>query len=250
VSIQDSGPDGLGVLPLFSVLPGAAADPALACGDQVISYQELESLIGGLTTELTARGATRGSRIGVCLTRGIWSVAAMLATWRTGGTYVPLDPAFPPERLRFMISEAAVAWVVTDAATTPAAAALGAETVPVETARPAPGAPGTPPHPRDLAYIIFTSGSTGAPKAVGVEHAALARHIPAARDYYAITPADHVLAFASLSFDASLEQLLTALTTGAQVILRPDEQWLPAQLPSLISRHELTVANLTPAYWA
>ena len=246
----DAGPAGPGVLPLVLALPAGAAGPALVCGDQVVSYPELERLVGGLVTELTTRGATRGSRIGVCLHRGIWSVAAMLATWRTGGTYIPLDPAYPPERLRYMISEAAVRWTITDTATTPAAAALGTETIPVETARPATGAAATPPAPHDLAYIIFTSGSTGQPKAVGVEHAALARHIPAARDYFAITPADHVLAFASFSFDASLEQLLTALTTGAQVILRPNEQWLPAQLPSLIRRHELTVVNLPPAYWA
>ena len=215
-----------------------------------MSYSELENLVGGLAAELTARGATRGSRIGVCLRRGIWSVAAMLATWRAGATYIPLDPAFPPERLRYMITEAAITLTITDTTTTPATAALGTETIPVETAQPAPATPRTPPHPRDLAYIIFTSGSTGPPKPVGVEHAALARHIPAAAGYYNITPADRVLAFASFSFDASLEQLLTALTAGAQLILRPDEHWLPAQLPALTSRHQLTVANLPPAYWA
>ena len=215
-----------------------------------MSYPELERLVGGLVTELTTRGATRGSRIGVCLHRGIWSVAAMLATWRTGGTYIPLDPAYPPERLRYMISEAAVRWTITDTATTPAAAALGTETIPVETARPATGAAATPPAPHDLAYIIFTSGSTGQPKAVGVEHAALARHIPAARDYFAITPADHVLAFASFSFDASLEQLLTALTTGAQVILRPNEQWTPETLAAQVRSRHVTVMELTPSYLA
>ena len=149
MSITGSGMDGPGVLPLVCALPGAAAGTALVCGDQVVSYTELETMVGGLTRELTARGATRGSRIGVCLHRGIWSVAAMLAAWRTGGTYIPLDPAFPPERLRFMISEAAVRWTITDQATTPAAAALGTEPIPVQTAQPPTTSPtsSSPPAP-------------------------------------------------------------------------------------------------------
>ena len=246
----DARPGRPGVLPLVSALPGAAGDPALACGDQVVSYSELENLVGGLAAELTARGATRGSRIGVCLRRGIWSVAAMLATWRAGATYIPLDPAFPPERLRYMITEAAITLTITDTTTTPAATALGTETIPVETAQPAPATPRTPPHPRDLAYIIFTSGSTGPPKPVGVEHAALARHIPAAAGYYNITPADRVLAFASFSFDASLEQLLTALTAGAQLILRPDEHWPAETLAAQVRSRHVTVMELTPSYLA
>ncbi len=246
----DAGTDGPEVLPLVCALP-AAAGTALACGDQVVSYPELETMVSGLSAGLTARGATRGSRIGVCLRRGTWSVAAMLATWRAGGTYIPLDPAFPPERLRHMITEAAITLTITDTTTTPLATALGTQPIPADTTGPPPApAAGTPPHPRDLAYIIFTSGTTGPPKPVGIEHAALARHIPAAAGYYNITPADRVLAFASHSFDASLEQILPALATGAQLILRPDEHWLPDQLPRIISRHQLTVANLPPAYWA
>ncbi|WP_440902803.1 condensation domain-containing protein, partial [Actinosynnema sp.] len=106
------------------------------------------------------------------------------------------------------------------------------------------------PDPAELAYVIFTSGSTGLPKAVGVEHGALAAHVAAARDRYAVTEADRVLAFSSFSFDASLDQLLPALTSGATVVLRGDEPWLPAAVPALVAAHGLTVLNLPPTYWS
>lgn len=178
-------------------LPGGAGDAAVGCGEEVVSYGELESVVGGLAGELAARGAGRGSRIGVCVRRGVWSVAGMLACWRAGAAYVPLDPGFPAERLRFMVGEAGVGWVVADAVSVPAVSGLGAETVLVGAVRPAPGTPGAVPGPGDLAYVIFTSGSTGRPKAVGVEHSALARHVAAARDLFGVTAADRVLAFAS-----------------------------------------------------
>ncbi|WP_461111172.1 condensation domain-containing protein, partial [Streptomyces calidiresistens] len=83
-----------------------------------------------------------------------------------------------------------------------------------------------------------------------VGHGALAAHVAAARECFAITPGDRVLAFSSFSFDASLDQLLPALTGGATVVLRPDEQWEPGRIPGIVARHGITVANFPPTYWA
>ncbi|MEV7689615.1 amino acid adenylation domain-containing protein [Streptomyces bungoensis] len=223
---------------------------ALRCGADGVTYGELDAMTGGLAVALRAAGVTAGSPVGVLLRRGPWSVAAIEGIWRAGGAYVPLDPELPAERLRFMAEEARLACVVTDPASAGTAAGLAPATVDATAVVPAADGPRHRPDPRELAHVVFTSGSTGRPKAVGVEHAALASHVAAARQRLGITAADRVLAFASFSFDASLDQVLPALTTGATVVMRPDEPWLPTQVPEIVRRHELTVVNVPPTYWS
>ncbi|MYT20130.1 AMP-binding protein, partial [Streptomyces sp. SID7760] len=228
---------------------GAPDSVALLCGDESLTYAELDGLTGGLARALAASGVRPGTPVGVCLRRGIRSVAAMAAIWRAGGVYVPLDPRLPEERLRFMCAEAGVHSVFSDGSTQALAAALGPRTVPVDSVAPDPAAPHHTPAPGDLAYVIFTSGSTGRPKAVGVEHHALGAHTAAARELFGITAEDRVLAFASFSFDASLEQVLPALGAGASVVVRPDEVWSVEELAEAVRTRDITVMEATPAYW-
>ncbi|MER5729490.1 amino acid adenylation domain-containing protein [Streptomyces sp. NPDC002138] len=239
--------------PPFTVR-GAPEAVALVCGDESLTYGGLDALTGDLAAALAGAGVGPGTPVGVCLRRGIASVAAMAAVWRAGGVFVPMDRQLPLERLRFMAEEAGVRCVLADAATRETAESLGRPVLSVESVRPGSGADSpAPPHvpdPRDLAYVIFTSGSTGRPKAVGVEHGAMAAHAAAARTEFGITAADRVLAFSSFSFDASFDQLLTALGCGARLVVRPDEQWLPDRVPALVERHGITVLNLPPTYWA
>ncbi|MFJ6836224.1 amino acid adenylation domain-containing protein [Streptomyces sp. NPDC091209] len=229
---------------------GRADAAALLCGDDSATYGELDSMSGGLAAALQAVGVTPGDPVGVLLRRGLWSVAAIEGIWRAGGAYVPLDPELPTERLTFMAEEVGLACVVTDPVTAATAGPLAPATVDVTAVPPDPDGPRHRPHPRQLAHVVFTSGSTGRPKAVGVEHAALASHVAAARRRFGITAADRVLAFASFSFDASLDQVLPALTSGATVVMRPEEPWLPSQVPEIVQRHALTVVNVPPTYWA
>ncbi|WP_175409611.1 non-ribosomal peptide synthetase, partial [Streptomyces sp. TRM64462] len=251
--VPGGGATGTGTGPA-AVLPfgagGGSGDVALVCGRDAVSYGELDGLAGGLADGLGADGVGRGDAVGVLVRRGTGAVVAMAGVWRAGGVYVPLDPRLPEERLRFMVAEAGVRCVVADASTAGLAAGLGVPVRSVDTVRAAPGAPRRVPHARDLAYVIFTSGSTGRPKAVGVEHGALAAHVAAARDTFGVTARDRVLAFSSFSFDASLDQLLPALSCGATVVLRPDEQWHPARVPAEVRKHGLTVVNLPPTYWS
>ncbi|MEU3822374.1 amino acid adenylation domain-containing protein [Streptomyces sp. NPDC030392] len=229
---------------------GDADAVALVCGDESLTYGGLDALTGGVAAALAADGLRPGDPVGVLVRRGAGAVAAMAGVWRAGGVYVPLDPALPGERLRFMVAEAGVRCVVADASTAQTAAALDVPVRPLESVRPEPGAPRHVPDPRELAYVVFTSGSTGRPKAVGVEHRALSAHVAAAREVFGITRDDRVLAFSSFSFDASLDQLLPALSRGATVVVRPDEQWHPARLVEEVRRRALTVVNLPPTYWA
>lgn len=228
---------------------------AVVCEDTQVNGAELDSMVRDLATVLHGSGVRRQDAIGVCVRRGVWSPACILAIWHLGAVYVPLDATLPQERLRLMIEEAGIGHVIADEANADRARDLGVEVVRLDELRAEldPAAP-TPAavtvHEHDLAYAIFTSGSTGQPKAVGVEHGPLLRHVLAARDRYAVTDQDRVLAFSSFAFDASHDQLFPALVSGATIVIRPDEQWLPSAIPALIERYGITVANFPPTYWA
>ncbi|WP_042379395.1 non-ribosomal peptide synthetase [Streptacidiphilus melanogenes] len=230
-------------------LAGEPDAVALVCEGERLTYAELDALTGGLAAAMAAAGATAGTPVGVCVRRGTGSVAAMTAVWRAGGMYVPLDAQLPAERLRYMLAEAGVGLVLADAATAPALAGLDVPLLRADEVRPDADGPRHPSAPDDLAYTIFTSGSTGRPKAVGVEHHALAAHVAAARELFRLTPEDRVLTFASLSFDASLEQILPALSVGARVVIRPDEVWSVEELAARVRDEGVTVMELTPSYW-
>ncbi|GAB3833611.1 hypothetical protein GCM10027610_027770 [Dactylosporangium cerinum] len=176
--------------------------------------------------------------VGVCLPRGPQAVVAMLAAWRAGAAYLPLDPAYPPARLAFMVADSGATVVVgADQAF------AGVRTVPVT----ASGA-GTPvrPDPEDTAYVIYTSGSTGTPKGVLVPHRALAARADWMRDGYGITAADTVAQFAALSFDTHAEELWPALTAGGTVV------FADADLPDFLATPTgaaVTVLDLPTPYW-
>ncbi|MFF3559248.1 amino acid adenylation domain-containing protein [Streptomyces sp. NPDC002574] len=239
--------------------PGA---PAVVDAAGRLTYAELLAAAARLADALTARGVRPGDLVGLCLGRGRDAVTAMLAVLRLGAGYVPLDPGYPPARLALMIEEAAPRLVLVPAAGADGAAAApslpaGTAVLAVDavagtgagTALP-PAAPAASATPEDPAYVIFTSGSTGRPKAVVVPRRALAHFCGAAVKAYGFTPADRVLQFASLSFDASVEEIFPPLTAGATLVVRDED---------MISRPDLfldrcaalavTVLDLPTAYW-
>ncbi|QMU71640.1 non-ribosomal peptide synthetase [Streptacidiphilus sp. P02-A3a] len=239
----------LSVLEAFAVQ--VARDPgavAVVCGEQQLSYQELADRSDALADTLHAAGVGPESRVGVCLQRGQWLPVALLGIWKAGGAYVPLDPAYPHARLAHMAQDADLSCIITQRQLTHLTTTLHPTPVLIEDL-PTTGT--HTPHPTgSLAYLIYTSGSTGQPKGVAVDHPALARHTHTIREHYALTPHDHILQFASYSFDPFLEQLLPALLSGARVIIRPNDPWLPSHVPSVIEQYGITVANFPPAYWA
>jgi amino acid adenylation domain-containing protein len=113
----------------------------------------------------------------------------------------------------------------------------------------AAGAAAPPPPAGAAAYLLYTSGSTGRPKGVAVSYDALAAHLADVVREYRLEPADRVLQFAEMAFDASLETMLGPLVAGATVVLRGTELWTAGTLRRQIAERGLTVANLSPAYW-
>jgi amino acid adenylation domain-containing protein/non-ribosomal peptide synthase protein (TIGR01720 family) len=194
---------------------------ALVYEGQTLSYRALAARSRGLAAELQRRGIGPGSLVGLALDRSLDLVVAVLAIWCSGAAYVPLDPAYPRERLAFMMDDAGLSLLVTQQALI---AALPGSPLPrlfidddarwdaVERASSSPAA-----GPEDLAYVIYTSGSTGAPKGVAISHRALVNFLWSMKDRPGITPADRLLAVTSLSFDIAGLELFLPLMVGARV---------------------------------
>ncbi|MGC0419983.1 amino acid adenylation domain-containing protein [Embleya sp. AB8] len=223
---------------------------ALRSPDGSLTYHELGLRAAALAARLRAAGVVAGGLVGVLCPRGPNAVVAMLAAWRAGAAYLPLDPRYPAARLEFMLADSGTRVVVTDAAH---AAGLPTGVTPVlaDANAPAPtGPPGNPVEPTapDPAYLIYTSGSTGVPKGVLVPHGALAARVRWMRAGYGIEPSDRVLQSASPSFDTHAEELYPALTAGATLVLPASDTALPDVLADG-GAADVTVLDLPTPYW-
>jgi amino acid adenylation domain-containing protein len=231
---------------------------AVRSGDECLSYAELNARANRLAHDLRARGVGPEVRVALCLDRGPEMVAAVLAVLKAGGVYVPLDPAYPHDRLAYMLADSAPAVVLTQR---PVAEALGAVLdglgVPVlrldEAAPRWASQPETNPArggltPQNPAYLIYTSGSTGRPKGVLVPHRGLCNVAATQQGVFGVTPDDRVLQFASLSFDAAAFEMILALAWGASLCVAPREELLPGpKLLALLRKHAVTTVILPPS---
>jgi amino acid adenylation domain-containing protein len=227
---------------------------ALSQGAQRISYRELERRANQLAHRLHALGAGRGTLIGLCLQRSAEMVVALLAVMKAGAAYVPLDPAFPRDRLRFMVEDAALAWVITHDAVHDAPAPGSGRVLNLDRERAATTHADTPPHTdsglRDLAYVLYTSGSTGRPKGVQIEHRSLLNFIASMAREPGAGPDDTLLAVTTLSFDIAGLELLLPLATGARVeVAGRDEAADPQLLIERLVAVQPTLMQATPATW-
>ncbi|MFL5383165.1 MAG: non-ribosomal peptide synthetase, partial [Longimicrobiaceae bacterium] len=207
--------------------PGAAA---LVFEDEALSYAELNARANRLAHHLRALGVGPEARVGICMERGPGMVVGVLAVLKAGGAYLPLDPAYPGERLRYMLEDGAPAALLTEPALRPLFA--GATLPVVELGapgaawdeRPASNPPRDGLEPGHLAYVIYTSGSTGRPKGVRVPHASLGATLAVARDAFGLGAADRVPSLVSFAFDIWLFETLLPLLGGGTVRLVPRER--------------------------
>ncbi|MFD0474494.1 amino acid adenylation domain-containing protein [Nonomuraea thailandensis] len=200
-------------------MPADARSRRRRRGHEPLTYAELDRRANGIAHALAARGVGRGDLAGICLDRDEWLVPALIGVLKAGAAYVPLDPAYPGERLRFMAEDAAVSAVVTSAARLGTASLTGAGTVLVDDVRPAARGPEVPGEPGDAAYVIYTSGSTGRPKGVVVEHRNTLNLVRWEASAYTAEELSGMLAGSSICFDASITQIFTPLSAGGTVIM-------------------------------
>jgi amino acid adenylation domain-containing protein/thioester reductase-like protein len=224
-----------------------------------LTYRQLSQSANQLAHHLQAMGVGPESVVGVCLERGTEAIRCLLAILTAGGAYLPLDPSLPAARLTRMCAEARPVVVLVNRADAPVFAEIAfAETdarllvidewAP-EPADPPAKAPEVSLHADNLAYAIYTSGSTGHPKAVAVSHGSLACVLADLSREYQISPGDRVLQLAALGFDTSLEQVLVTLICGATLMLPAAGTVAPTDLLRYLAQEQVTVVDLTPAYW-
>ncbi|MCW6009376.1 amino acid adenylation domain-containing protein, partial [Micromonospora sp. CPCC 205371] len=199
-------PDVDGVADL--ILARAAQCPdavAVVCAGRSLTYQALIERSGELAGQLRAAGVGPEVVVGLRLERGIDLVVAMLAVWRAGGAYLPLDPSYPAERLDFMLADSGASVV------------LG----PGDPVLPGRAAPSRAAGRAGLAYVIYTSGSTGRPKGVMIEHGSLLNYVRWFVRRYAVDGGDRILVSTSPSFDAFGIEIFPGLVAGGTLVVVP-----------------------------
>ncbi|MDA0563150.1 amino acid adenylation domain-containing protein [Streptomonospora sp. S1-112] len=239
-----------GVADLFEERAARRPDAtALVHRGRPMTYAQLNERADALAAALGAAGVAPGDVVTVVLPRCPDLVVALLAVLKCGAVYLPVDTAWPDERLRTLLDTAASRLAVAREADAPALAARlpGRRVLPVESAPP-PGAP-APAYragPDDLAYINFTSGSTGRPKGVPVRHRGIVRLVHRAR--YARLDTDTVLVqMAPVTFDAATFEIWGALLNGGTVVLYPSPFVRLRELRQVLADHGVTVLFLTTA---
>ncbi|MEV0680777.1 Pls/PosA family non-ribosomal peptide synthetase [Actinosynnema sp. NPDC050436] len=196
---------------------------AVDAADLRLTFGELDGAANRLARHLRAGGVEPGDRVGLLFDDPAHTYAAVLAVLKAGAVYVPLDPAFPDDRLAYIARDAGIRRVLTTAALR--------HRVSVGAVCADEADPGLPAHrltadergvpPDDLCYVVYTSGSTGRPKGVTVEHAAICNFVRVAAEVYGIEPGDRVYQGMTIAFDFSVEEVWVPLLSGATLVPRP-----------------------------
>ncbi|WP_063754198.1 non-ribosomal peptide synthetase [Streptomyces sp. NRRL WC-3725] len=218
--------------------------PALDAPGTLLTFAEAEERANRLAHRLIARGAGPGDLVALLLPRSADMVLAQLAVAKAGAAFLPVDPAYPEERIALMLRDAAPALTL-DAKEIADLLAAPPDDVPGH--RPGDADRTRPLDPDDPAYVIYTSGSTGTPKGVVVTHRGLAAFSAAEAAHYQVTAGDRVLAFATPSFDASVLELCMSLPHGARLVVPPPGPLLGAQLADVLRAGRVTHTLLPPA---
>src|SRR5262249_4429833 len=201
---------------------------AVACGNDLLSYQELNRRANQLARYLKKMGVKPETPVAVCLNRSAEMVVAQLAILKSGGAYLPLDPEYPKERLEYILEDASAPVVITGQGLAKEIGTGRRNIVCVDGDREQIRQESRqevedPGEPENLAYVIYTSGSTGKPKGVQISHRSLLNLINWHKRTFAVTPADRATQVASPAFDASVWELWPYLTSGASIHI-PDEE--------------------------
>ncbi|MDB9514491.1 amino acid adenylation domain-containing protein, partial [Kamptonema animale CS-326] len=229
--------------------------------NQYLTYRELNSKANKIAHYLQQRGVKPEVLVGICIDRSLDAIAGLLGILKAGGAYLPLDPSYPQERLNFMLEDAGISILLTTqqhltrftATAQPDCQVPNLTVVCLDRdgdaiARESQQNPNSQVTLENLAYVIYTSGSTGKPKGVLIEHKGLSNLAAAQIQAFKLQPNHRVLQFASLSFDASIFEIVMALRSGARLYLATKETLLPGKpLIQFLRDNAISHVTLPPA---
>jgi len=225
---------------------------AITCCDNFLTYQELNRQANQLAHYLQTKQVGTQTLVGICTTRSLAMVVGLLAILKAGCAYVPLDPAYPEERLAFMIEDAQLSLLLTESEVL-SVLPDSADVICIDSDRAIALCPetnlNTTVTPENLAYTIYTSGSTGKPKGVQILHSAVVNFLTSMSHTPGMCAQDVELAITTISFNiAALEYL--PLSVGASVVIVSQEIVSDAaQLLKVLAQSDATIMQATPATW-
>ena len=240
------------LLPAFS---RHGASLAVHYENDALTYAQLGEAVTRVAQALRARGLGRGAYVGLYMHRSPRMLIGLLGVLQSGAAYVPLDPAFPPERVAFMAGDAGLSLLLCDG---DAAAHIAGPNalLDINEVLAAPSKTEWQPdialeaRPNDPAYVIYTSGSTGQPKGVVVPHRAVVNFLRSMLVEPGLTAADRVLAITTLSFDIAVLELLLPLTVGAKLVIASAVELADGEaLREMLNRRQITTLQATPSTW-
>ena len=221
---------------------------AVVCGEERVSYEELNRRANQVARHLLKRGVSVEDRVGICVERRIEMAVGLLAILKAGAAYVPLDPKYPRERLEYTLKDAAVKALLTEDRLKEVFAERVGERISLDSdwpmiARERGQNPGRKATPKNLAYIIYTSGSTGNPKGVAITHRSAVTLAQWAGEVFSEEELNGVLASTSICFDLSVFELMVPLSLGGKVVLADNA----LSLPELKAAQEVRLINTVPS---
>lgn len=228
---------------------------AIVFGDTSLTYIEVESRSNQIARYLIEKGVSAGDLVGICVERSAEMLVNLYGIMKTGAGYVPLDPAYPEDRLQYMCDHSQLKLVVTQESLLQQVASFGQQQIALDTLKQEinqldSGSVENKATPEDICYVIYTSGSTGKPKGVQVPHGPVVNFLYAMQKTPGFAADESVLAVTTLSFDiATLELYLPTISGGKVVLLESAAASDGIQLAEELTQHNITLMQATPATW-
>ncbi|MBE9209296.1 amino acid adenylation domain-containing protein [Nostoc sp. LEGE 06077] len=228
---------------------------AVLFDNQYLTYQELNHKANQLARYLRKKCVKPDILLGICVERSLEMIVGILGTLKAGGAYLPLDPAYPQERLSFMLADANLSLVLTQQRLQEWLPQHQHQTIYLDAdwqliSQETQESLEIKVTDANLAYVIYTSGSTGKPKGVMVQHHSLVNYTRTAIVKYGMKTSDIILQFASICFDVAAEEIFTSLVVGAKLVLRNDS--MLSSVPAFLEQcrqFKITVLALPTAFW-
>lgn len=226
---------------------------ALVCNEEKMTYSELNQKANQLAYYLLEKGVKANSLIGISFERSFDMIVSVLAIFKAGAAYVPLDPEYPSARLQYIINDTEIGYLLTQERIVNSLPGCNAEVIIVDQRwKHIEAMPNTNPNvrvcPNDLAYVIYTSGTTGLPKGVMIEHAGLTNMSNEQVRIFQIQPDDRIIQLSSICFDASIFEIAMALRAGAKLCLIPKQNMrVGISLIYFLKKYQITCMTIVPS---